>query len=475
MNGKQMMRAWLGAVLVLLGCQGTKDADSGEGGPGEILDSWPQRVGDADRGLKVLAHEGYVGCGIPTRLTEMAGGVGALFDGEPLPGRDGVLPYYLTEFESKSGVDIISPNCFACHAGAIEGELVLGLGSTQLDFGGLAGQVGQMASLLPALQNALSAQEFAETKKFVERLATVAPYVQPTTAWSNPADNLAAILFAHRDPETLAWSEEPLMEPPPKSVIPVDVPPLWWMKKKNAMFYVGGGRGDHARIMMTASTLCVDTVEEAREIDAMFPDVRSWILSLEPPVFPEAVDEALVQEGQTVFEAECSVCHGTYDDIVGHTYPNRLLTLDEVGTDPALAVGASQFVDRFIDWFNGSFYGEISHLEPVEGYVAPPLDGLWATAPFLHNGSVPTLEGVLNSSIRPKFWKRSSVDGRAMNLSSVGWFYEPLDTGHADLNESERREVYDTTLPGHGNQGHLFGDSLSARERDAVVEYLKTL
>jgi hypothetical protein len=40
---------------------------------------------------------------------------------------------------------------------------------------------------------------------------------------------------------------------------------------------VGGGRGDHARIMMTASTLCVDTVAEAEAIDAYFPDVRAYL------------------------------------------------------------------------------------------------------------------------------------------------------------------------------------------------------
>ena len=36
----------------------------------------------------------------------------------------------------------------------------------------------------------------------------------------------------------------------------------------------------------------------------------------------------------------------------------------------------------------------------------PPLDGVWATAPYLHNGSVPTLEAVLKSSDRPALWQR---------------------------------------------------------------------
>jgi hypothetical protein len=39
----------------------------------------------------------------------------------------------------------------------------------------------------------------------------------------------------------------------------------------------------------------------------------------------------------------------------------------------------------------------------------------------------------------------------------------------------ERRKVYDTTQPGRGNGGHLFGDELSEDERMAIIEYLKTL
>ncbi len=76
----------------------------------------------------------------------------------------------------------------------------------------------------------------AELEKFAQRLGTVVPYVQPLTLRVNPADNLAAILFAHRDPKTLAWSEEPLLEPPPDLVVAVDVPPWWRMAKKSTMF-----------------------------------------------------------------------------------------------------------------------------------------------------------------------------------------------------------------------------------------------
>src|SRR5207245_1068857 len=89
--------------------------------------------------------------------------------------------------------------------------------------------------------------EKAELAKFQVRLAAVAPFVQTRTLGANPADNLTAVLFSHHDPVTLGWSNDPMIPLPPAEPAPVDVPPWWRMKKKNAMFYVAGGRGDHAR------------------------------------------------------------------------------------------------------------------------------------------------------------------------------------------------------------------------------------
>ena len=87
---------------------------------------------------------------------------------------------------------------------------------------------------------------------------------------------------------------------PPKTVIPVDTPPWWWMKKKTAMFYVGAGRGDHARTTMATATLCTDDIAEARAIDEYFPDVRAYILGIEPPAYPFAIDAGLAASGEAV-------------------------------------------------------------------------------------------------------------------------------------------------------------------------------
>ena len=111
------------------------------------------------------------------------------------------------------------------------------------------------------------------------------------------------------------------------------------------------------------------------------------------------------------------------------------------------------------------------------GYQAPPLDGVWATAPYFHNGSVPTLYHVLNSKARPQHLhalvphRRGGLRQGEGRLEGAGRWTRcrRVEQPH------ERRKVYDTTQPGRGNGGHTFGDDLTDEERRAVIEYLKTL
>jgi len=125
---------------------------------------------------------------------------------------------------------------------------------------------------------------------------------------------------------------------------------------------------------------------------------------------------------------------------------------------------------QFIDWFNRSWFTTGDHparLEPFNGYIAPPLDGIWATAPYLHNGSVPTLEALLNSTKRPTYWSRDFANP-TYDYSALGWVFKKHDKP-GEINS------YNTEIPGYSNSGHYFGDRLSPEERRAVLEYLKTL
>jgi hypothetical protein len=225
--------------------------------------------------------------------------------------------------------------------------------------------------------------------------------------------------------------------------------------------------------MMLASATCTDSLEEAAEIDARFVHVRAYLASLRPPAYPFPVDRTLAEEGRRLFEPNCKRCHGTYGE--GGRYPNRVVALDKVGTDPALAEAAYRDADRFFAWFARSFYGQLAHAAPALGYIAPPLDGVWATAPYLHNGSVPNLEALLDSRKRPAYW-RFAAERPEYDPHALGWAHLALDHGKdGAMSWDERNRIYDTGLMGYSNQGHTFGDDFTDAERLAVLEYLKTL
>ena len=470
------MRSGTLALLLLAACNGAVIPDAGPSGPQIVqVAAEPQRSGDPDAGYRALVNEGYVSCGVPWSIYSKVAGPAPAID--QIPGRaavDADLPYNLTRFTTKSGVSVVSTNCLACHAGRINGQLVIGLGASDFDSTIDPQKVAAYAEGAAVFLGDAGDADRLEWRKWADRVETVAPYIQTATVGENPADNVAAVLFSHRDASTLAWSKDALLPlPPPDIVVPVRVPAWWRMKKKNAMFYVGAGRGDHARIMMTSSTLCTDSVPEAEAIDAYFGDVRAYIASIEPPPWPWAIDAKAAAMGQTVFDSHCASCHGTYG--ANGSYPNLIIPLAMIGTDGALATGAAQFAQRYIDWFSRSFYGKTARLEPYKGYYAPPLDGIWATAPYLHNGSVPTIAALLDSKTRPQFWTRS-FDSSDYDRTNLGWNFTAVDHGQdAEPNDQVRVLLYDTTLLGSSNRGHTFGDSLSADERAALLEYLKTI
>jgi mono/diheme cytochrome c family protein len=432
-------------------------------------------TGDAEQGLWALVHEDYVSCGIPYDLFVNAAQIVPSLQGETLPWRDGMaaeLPYSFNLITSAGGTPLVTANCLTCHASYLNGELVIGLGVHDADYTDTVALAGFLPNLDPETDAG------AELAKFKARTQALAPYIQTYTIGTNPADIMAVVLSSHRDPETLAWSDEPLVDVNPQ-MIPTDTPPWWRVKKKAGHFFTGMSRGDHRGSMMFASSLCVDDVATAEQMVDYFADIRAYLESIEPPAWPWAVDQELAAEGEAVFECNCSGCHGTYDSSNpdAETYPNLLLPLEVIGTDSASALAASE-VDTLIDWFNSSWYGEWTQLmpeDPFPGYVAPPLDGVWATAPYLHNASVPSLALVLDSTARPTYWRRVNYSTDNYDQEELGWPYEVLDHGQDQASESERKHIYDTTIFAHGNAGHPFGDHLTDAERAAVLEYLKTI
>lgn len=454
-------------AVVLAGCGQNSEAPVEVGVPGP-LPAAAQRQGDPQLGYEILVNRGYVSCGVPY-AAYAASGAGRAPDPE-LAGRHGrnaELPYDLNATIDANGIELVVSNCLACHGGRFDGKLVIGLGNAFADFTADPMHTIERIGLL--VDDGAPAEAW---RRWADRIAAIAPYMVTDTVGVNPAPNLTMALMAHRDPGTLQWHAKPRLALPPREPLPTAVPPWWRMQKKHAMFHHGGGQGDQVPFMMLKSLVCTDDLAEAQKIDEWFTHVRAFISSIEPPRWPYALDEALAVQGHGVFEQHCAACHGTYG--AQWTYPNLVVPLEQIGTDPAYAeqaIGA----ERFIRWFNRSFYGRSAQARPAPGYVAPPLDGVWATAPYLHNESVPSIAALLDSSNRPAHW-RHLTEPREYDEEVLGWRYEALEYGkEGAVDEAEARTIYDTTRHGYGNGGHLFGDALSPAERRAVIEYLKTL
>jgi len=427
----------------------------------------PQRTGDAEQGYRYLTTGDYLKSGIP--YSYFLAGFGKR--PENLLHRDSlnaVISYEYTAVKAPNGEIVVAPNCLQCHAQVFDGKLYVGLGNSMIDFTDRKKLNPRGAAMAEKILRHGNQQTYMAAEAFLRAMRTIGGQLYTETRGVNSADRLADLLVAHRDPRTLRWSDEPVIDVSGK-VVPTDTPPWWLLRKKHAMFYNGFGRGDFGRFLMASNLLTVSDSSEAREVDSHFNDVLAYIYSLRPPKYPYPINTTLAKKGGILFVEHCAKCHGHYGaSDADDDYPNLLIPESLVGTDSLLFKSNYQS-PQFIEWFNSSWFAQGDHparLEPFDGYIAPPLDGIWITAPYLHNGSVPTLEAVLDSRKRPVYWSRDFEKPQYDHVA-VGWKY-------IVANDSVQA-VYNTTLPGYGNYGHTFGDRLTEPERKAVIEYLKTL
>jgi hypothetical protein len=205
---------------------------------------------------------------------------------------------------------------------------------------------------------------------------------------------------------------------------------------------------------------------------------------LQPPKWPAgvlgAIDEVKAQKGEQIFNEKCAGCHQNrmFAQMVTGTDPNRANSFGQpVGKIPfpnAVApildgLKKRAFLD---DGFNAADQAAMDANPAVwratAQYLARPLNGIWATAPYLHNGSVPTLYELLHPDQRPA---KFAVGNREFDPLKVGYRSELSVSG-------PNIWIYDTTQPGNSNIGHngdAFGTSLPEDQKSALLEYLKKL
>jgi mono/diheme cytochrome c family protein len=368
----------------------------------------------------------------------------------PAPYANGKYPMGIREAPGIFVGKGLTADCMLCHGGSILGQSYIGLGNSTLDIQALFEDMGKGKT----------------------------PIRFSNVRGTSEAGNFAIFLmtFRHLDlklripPQKVELCEE-LCE---------DVPAWWLLKKKRTIYHTGTGHSRSVRSLMQFMLVPTVGPETFAKEEATFADIQAYLLNLTPPKYPYPIDRRLAARGEKLFNQTCARCHGTYG--AKWTYPNKIVPIDEIGTDRTRYDG---FAREWGEFYNKSWFAQEKRADgkvgyPVTGsvgYQAPPLDGIWATAPYFHNGSVPTVYHVLNSKTRPKIYTRSFRTGKEdYDPVKLGWKVRVLQRGpDPDLPALEQRKVYDTTQPGRGNGGHTFGDDLTERQRRAVIEYLKTL
>ncbi len=345
-------------------------------------------------------------------------------------------------------------NCFACHGGKVAGRVIPGLPNSHYLLHTLS---DEMRSTKLSLEQPLTRMEIG---------AMFIPL--GTTRGTTNAVMFGVGLMANRDAELNVRTRPTL---PPMTHHDMDAPPWWHFRKKSHVYIDGFAERGH-RGLMQFMLVTRNGPEKFREWEEDYRAVYAYLESLEAPRYPFAVDQPLAAQGKLAFVKHCAECHGTYGQ--EETYPNRVVAIEEVGTDPVRlnALSAEARKRYGASWF-GHHGEQDTRLEPG-GYVAPPLDGVWASAPYLHNGAVPTLWHVLHPAERPTVWRRASEDG--YDQTKVGLEIEALEQVPPDVKDArERREYFDTGRFGKSAAGHDFPDVLTETEKRAVLEYLKTL
>ncbi|MEX2262468.1 MAG: hypothetical protein WD696_10970 [Bryobacteraceae bacterium] len=240
------------------------------------------------------------------------------------------------------------------------------------------------------------------------------------------------------------------------SVGTADLPSLWDQKRRQGLWLHWDGNNDLVTERNKSAAIGAGALEESLDLAGM-KRVEDWIWELKPPRFPEEhIRTAGVAAGKALFEKYCDSCHGA----------NRTVEIEEIGTDPERV---NSFTPELAEKMNTLGTGRpwrFSHFRKTNGYASMPLDGLWLRAPYLHNGSVPTLRDLLKApSERPTvFWRGYDV----YDYRNVGFVSEGPDAQREGFR-------FDTSLRGNSALGHSYGTDLKPGEKDDLIEYLKTL
>ena len=240
----------------------------------------------------------------------------------------------------------------------------------------------------------------------------------------------------------------------------VDLPQIWNQKSREGMWLHWDGNNNAIRERNYAAAMAVGATSDS-VLQGSFKRITDWLLTKAPVKYPFPIDQAVVDAGKPHWDENCSACHDFGKADTGQVTTN----IQQLGTDryrlDSFTIG---LVDKFHTFKKPPF--DFSAYRKTQSYSNTPTDGIWARAPYLHNGSVPSLWALLQKpQDRPgRFYKGYKV-------------YDPVDVGFVYSGAEAEQEgwLMDTTLLGNGNGGHEYGTDLSDQQKRELIEYMKTL
>ena len=269
----------------------------------------PPRVGDAARGRELLLSKAYLPPDFDQQvfdevwsvwedpLRERAARASVEERRRMAMDRYGLLPR--PDDASKPMQYVVGPdgswamNCLACHQGQVAGQAIPGAPNSTY--------------ALETLTEEVRLVKVRQRKPFghMDMGSLLLPL--GTTVGTTNAVIFGVALMRHRDADLNI-----VQRPPRFDLVHHDMDaPAWWHYRKRRSLYADGFAPKGHRMLMQFLLVKENGPERFREWEDDFRDIEAWILSLEPPRWPHAVDVPLVGRGEKVFLKHCAECHGT--------------------------------------------------------------------------------------------------------------------------------------------------------------------
>jgi mono/diheme cytochrome c family protein len=249
--------------------------------------------------------------------------------------------------------------------------------------------------------------------------------------------------------------------PADQSVGTADLPSLWNQKLRAGMWLHWDGNNNAVTERNKSAAIGAGASDASLDLPAM-KRVEDWIWGLAAPRMPaERIDVRRAAAGKQIYQSVCADCHEAGGKRIGRVTP-----LAEVATDSERVNSFTAALAGKMNTIGNGRPWRFTHFRKTDGYAAMPLDGVWLRAPYLHNGSVPTLRHLLEKEQgRPAvFWRGYDV----YDYSDVGFVWSGPEAEQQGFR-------FDTALQGNSRAGHPYGTDLKPGQKRDLLEYLKTL